>query len=125
MGGWRAVRGGARWSNLLSDSAAPTATCCEVATENRRAGAQRIDTSRPNKPGRAAGKGRIILGFGKQRWNALGLHCRIAAFERSCAAFETSAEYLAGWTGGRRPAHAAAGCCAPSVLFAAERDSNC
>src|SRR5580700_9670712 len=125
MGGWRALRGGARWSDLFSDSAAPTANGCEAATANRRTGAQRINTSRPNKSGRAAGEGQIILGFGKRRRGALGLNCRIAAFKRSCAAFETSAEYLAGWTGGRRSAHAAAGRCAPGVLFAAERDSRC
>src|ERR1700722_16628113 len=97
MGGWRAMRGGARRSLLLSDSAAPTATCCEAATTNRRTGGEKIDASRSDKSGRAAGEGQVILGFGKRRWDAFGLNGRIAAFERSCAAFETSAEYLAGW----------------------------
>src|SRR6266568_4121494 len=115
----RPGHGGARGSDLFSNSAETSEARRKIATAEPRAGAARIDTTGRSESSGSSREDEPLLGLGCGGLHAGASDSGTAAFEGSGAAVEASAEHAPGRPRGCRTAHAAAGCGAARLLSAA------
>src|SRR5260370_15335408 len=115
----RPGHGGARGSDLLSNSAETSDARRKIATAEPRAGAARIDTTGRSESSGSSREDEPLLGLGCGRLHAGAGDSGAAAFEGSGAAVEASAEHAPGRPRGCRTVYAAAGCGAARLLSVA------
>src|SRR2546425_340074 len=115
----RPGHGGARGSDLLSNSAETSEARRKIATAEPRAGAARIDTTGRSESSGSSREDEPLLGLGCGGLHAGAGNSGAAAFEGSGAAVEASAEHAPGRPRGCRTADPAAGCGAAQLLSAA------
>src|SRR5216683_2247891 len=115
----RPGHGGARGSDLFSNSAEASDARRKIATAEPRAGAPRIDTTGRSESSGSSREDEPLLGFGCGGLHTGAGDSGAASFEGSGAAVEASAEHAPGRSRGCRTAHAAAGCRAARLLSVA------